>query len=184
MDRCQSGEQTKQGQRRDGLNGKEHKYPLNLCPEIAKTGYVNACSYKDKCRFSHDIEAFTAQKPADLNGDYPFIKADASCPSGLACRFEGTHKDNAPVATSNLLKKSFKANGLSKDVQKLLWKNKMCFTKADAVLKSLRLAKVKKLVDKEEDEVGLDGSYVADETNFKKVVDDSVDSFECPYTFK
>ncbi|KAH1080762.1 hypothetical protein J1N35_020523 [Gossypium stocksii] len=141
----------------------EQKSPLNLCPKIAKTRYVNACSYKDKCRFSHDIEAFMAQKPADL---------------------EGTHKDNAPVATSNLLKKSFKVNGLSKDVQKLLWKNKMRFTKADAVLKYLGLVKVKKLVDKEEDEIGLDGSYAADETNCKKVVDDSVDWFECPYTFE
>ncbi|PPD84733.1 hypothetical protein GOBAR_DD18331 [Gossypium barbadense] len=138
----------------------------------AKTGDVNACSYKNKCRFSPDIEAFMAQKPADLEGDCPFIKADAPCPYGLACRFVGTHKDNTPAATSNLLKKSFEVNGLNKDVQKLLWKNKMRFTKADAVVKSLGLAK---LVD-EEDEVGLDGSHAADVTNCKKVVDDSVDS--------
>ncbi|PPD87018.1 hypothetical protein GOBAR_DD16044 [Gossypium barbadense] len=165
----------------------EQNSPLNLCPEIAKTGDVNACSYKDKCRFSHDIEAFMAQKPADLEGDCPFIKADAPCPYGLACRFAGTHKDNAPAATSNLLKKSSEVNGLSKDVQKLLWKNKMRFTKADVVVKSLGLAgpnwKVKKLVDKEEDEVGLDGSHAADKTDCKKVVDDSVDCSECPSTF-
>ncbi|PPR93890.1 hypothetical protein GOBAR_AA26784 [Gossypium barbadense] len=105
------------------------------------------------------------QKPADLEGDYPFIKADAPCPYGLACRFAGTHKDNAPVATSNLLKKSTEVNGImrlwkNKNVQKLLWKNKMCFTKADVVVKSLGLAK---LVDKEEDEVGLDAAVNAEE---------------------
>nr|KJB22875.1 hypothetical protein B456_004G070900 [Gossypium raimondii] len=120
------------------------------------------------------------QKPADLEGDCPFIKADAPCPYGLACRFVGTHKDNTPAATSNLLKKSFEVNGLNKDVQKLLWKNKMRFTKADAVVKSLGLAK---LVD-EEDEVGLDGSHAADVTNCKKVVDDSVDCSLCPSTFR
>ncbi|KAG8480655.1 hypothetical protein CXB51_025259 [Gossypium anomalum] len=109
----------------------------------ANTRDVNACFYKDKCCFSHDIEAFMAQKPADLEGDYPFIKADAPYPYGLACRFASTHKDNAPVVTSNLLKKSSEVNGLSKD-------------------------KVKKLVDKEEDEVGLDGSHTADKTNCKK----------------
>ncbi|MBA0872735.1 hypothetical protein Goshw_019567 [Gossypium schwendimanii] len=99
----------------------------------------------------------------------------------LWLRFAGTRKDNAPAATFNLLKKSSEVNGLSKDVHKLLWKNKMRFTKADAIVKSLGLApnwKVKKLVDKEEDEVGLDGSHAADEYNCKKVVDDSVDCSE------
>ncbi|KHG29422.1 Potassium transporter 2 -like protein [Gossypium arboreum] len=85
------------------------------------------------------------QKSADLEGDYPFIKADAACPYGLACRFAGMHKDNAPAATSNLLKKSSEVNGImrlwkNKNVQKLLWKNKMRFTKADVVVKSLGLA--------------------------------------------
>ncbi|XP_039040939.1 tRNA-dihydrouridine(47) synthase [NAD(P)(+)]-like [Hibiscus syriacus] len=162
----------------------EQKSASNLCPEIAKTGDVNACSYKDKCRFSHDIEAFLAQKPADLEGDCPFIKADAPCPYGLACRFVGTHKDGASAATSNLLKKCSEVNGLSKDVQKLLWKNKMRFTKADGVLKSLGLMgpnwKKKQLVDKEEDEVGLSGSHAADELECKKVADDSMDCSECP----
>ncbi|KAK8987186.1 hypothetical protein V6N11_026942 [Hibiscus sabdariffa] len=164
----------------------EQKSASNLCPEIAKTGDVNACSYKDKCRFSHDIEAFLSQKPDDLDGDCPSTKADAPCPYGLACRFSGTHKDGASGTTSNLLKKSSEVNGLSKDVQKLLWKNKMRFTKADAVIKSLGLEgpnwKKKQLVDKEEDEVGLSGSHAADETECKKVADDSIDCSECPPT--
>ncbi|XP_022747839.1 tRNA-dihydrouridine(47) synthase [NAD(P)(+)]-like isoform X2 [Durio zibethinus] len=165
----------------------EQKSALNLCPEIAKTGDVNTCPYKDKCRFSHDIQAFMAQKPADLEGECPFITADAPCPYGLACRFAGTHKDGASAATANVLKKSSEVNGLSKDVQKLLWKNKMCFTKADSVIKSLGLMgpnlKTKKLDDKEEDEVVLNGSQAADETECKKVADDSVDCSDCPPTY-
>lgn len=39
----------------------------------------------------------------------------------------------------NGLKRGSEVNGLSKDVQKLLWKNKFSFPKADANLKSLGL---------------------------------------------
>ncbi|PPD79331.1 hypothetical protein GOBAR_DD23734 [Gossypium barbadense] len=35
----------------------------------AKTGDVNACSYKDKFRFSHDIEAFMAQDCKEFQGE-------------------------------------------------------------------------------------------------------------------
>ncbi|XP_021285556.1 tRNA-dihydrouridine(47) synthase [NAD(P)(+)]-like [Herrania umbratica] len=165
----------------------EQKSALNLCPEIAKTGDVNACPYKDKCRFSHDIQAFLAEKPADLEGECPFVRADAPCPYGLACRFAGTHKDGASAASANVLKKSSEVNGLSKDVQKLLWKNKMRFTKADAVIKSLGLTgpnwKIKKLVDKEEDKVVSNGSHAVGETECKLVANDSVDCLECPPTF-
>ncbi|KAK8700045.1 hypothetical protein V6N13_018450 [Hibiscus sabdariffa] len=157
----------------------EKQSALNLCPGIAKTGDVNACSYKDKCRFSHDIQAFIAQKPVDLEGDCPYTQAEVPCPYGLTCRFTGTHKDSASAATANVLKKSSELNGLSKDVQKLLWKNKMCFTKADAVIKSLGLvgtkSKIKKSVDKEEDKVVPNGSQAAGETECKNVTDNSVD---------
>ncbi|OMO74420.1 tRNA-dihydrouridine synthase [Corchorus capsularis] len=164
----------------------EQKSALHLCAEIAKTGDVNACPYKDKCRFSHDLQAFMDQKPADLEGECPFISADAPCPYGLACRFAGTHKDVASATTGNMLKQSSEVNGLSKDVQKLLWKNKMRFTKADAVLKSLGLMgpnKKKMLVDKEEGEVVLNDSHAAaGETESKNAANDSVDCSECPLT--
>ena len=39
----------------------EQKSTRHLCPEIAKTGDVSSCRYSDKCRFSHDIEAFKSQ---------------------------------------------------------------------------------------------------------------------------
>ncbi|XVF45397.1 hypothetical protein PTKIN_Ptkin02bG0202300 [Pterospermum kingtungense] len=163
----------------------EKKSALNLCPEIAKTGDVNACAYKDKCCFNHDIEGFMAQKPADLEGECPFVRLDTRCPYGLVCRFAGTHKDGASAATADVLKKSSEVNGLSKDVQKLLWKNKMRFAKADAAIKSLGLTgpnwKTKKLVE-EEDEVFLDGSHAAGETELKKVANESVDGSECPAT--
>ncbi|CAJ1973020.1 unnamed protein product [Sphenostylis stenocarpa] len=117
----------------------EQKSARNLCPEISKTGDVSSCPYKDKCRFSHDLEGFKAQKPSDLEGQCPFIKTGGSCPYGLACRFSSTHEGGVPSSDPNGLKNSSEVNGLSKDVQKLLWKNKMNFSKADLKLKSLGL---------------------------------------------
>ena len=55
----------------------------------------------------------------------------------MACRFYGTHKGYDGVRNGK--KQLSEINGLSKDVQKLLWKNKMKFLKADSVLKSLGL---------------------------------------------
>ncbi|GLT77904.1 hypothetical protein SLA2020_494590, partial [Shorea laevis] len=103
------------------------------------------------------------QKPADLEGECPFLSKDRPCPYGLACRFLSTHKDAATAGNSNVLKKTSEINGLNKDVQKLLWKNKMRFTKADAVLKSLGLmgpnSKRKKLEAEEEDQILLDNAH-------------------------
>lgn len=79
------------------------------------------------------------QKPADLEGECPFFKAEGFCPYGLACRFSGTHTDGVPSGNPNGRRKCSEINGLSKDVQKLLWKNKMRFPKADAKLKVLGL---------------------------------------------
>lgn len=132
----------------------EKKSALNLCPEIAKTGDISSCRYKDRCRFSHDLEAFNNQKPADLEGDCPFLGAEEPCPFGLACRFSGTHKDTAAAAaTPSSHKKNFEMNSLKKDVQKLLWKNKMRLPKSEARLKNLGLMVHNKSVKKILEEV-------------------------------
>ncbi|XP_027162663.1 tRNA-dihydrouridine(47) synthase [NAD(P)(+)]-like [Coffea eugenioides] len=142
----------------------ELKSALHLCPEVAKSGDVGSCCYGEKCRFSHDVEAFNAQKPADLKGSCPFLKIDQGlCHYGLACRFSGTHRANGVVAAGTLRNE---VNSLNKDVQKLLWKNKMRFPKADATLKLLGLSgKIKKLVDTEDNQVATNGSA---EENAKK----------------
>lgn len=133
----------------------EQKSVGHICPEIAKTGNISSCPYSANCRFSHDLEAFNAQKPPDLEGDCPFLNDEAICPYGLACRFSGTHKHGISNGVTNVRKKSSEMNGLSKDVQKLLWKNKVSFPKADAQLKlhgllGANTLKMKKLDDKGE----------------------------------
>jgi len=79
------------------------------------------------------------QKPSDLEGECPFVKYGVSCPYGIACRFLNTHEGGVPSGDRNGLENSSEVNGLRKDTQRLLWKNKMNFSKADAKLKSLGL---------------------------------------------
>ncbi|GAV60275.1 Dus domain-containing protein [Cephalotus follicularis] len=163
----------------------EKKSVKYICPEISQTGDVNSCRYKDKCRFSHDLEAFKSQKPGDLEGECPFTSGEGPCPYGLACRFAGTHKNGvaADAGDGDARKKNSEINGLIKDVQKLLWKNKMRFPKADAKLKSLGLmgpaAKKKMLEDKDEgDQIISNDSYPTDANGGLKVDGNSVDKSE------
>uniref|UniRef100_A0A6V7QKF5 tRNA-dihydrouridine(47) synthase [NAD(P)(+)] n=1 Tax=Ananas comosus var. bracteatus TaxID=296719 RepID=A0A6V7QKF5_ANACO len=117
----------------------EQKSTLHICIEVARSGNVDSCNYGDKCRFSHDINAYLAQKPADFEGTCPFINVEESCPYGLTCRFLNSHKENIPSESQKFSRKSHEINGLSKNLQKLLWKNKVDFPKADAQLKLLGL---------------------------------------------
>ncbi|KAM1043093.1 hypothetical protein ACFX2B_033999 [Malus domestica] len=110
------------------------KSAAGICPEVAKRADVSRCPYNDKCRFSHDIEAYKAQKPEDIEGECPFMTAQETCPYGLACRFLGSDKDGVEGGDLSARRRSSEVNGLTKDIQKLLWKNKMKFPKADIIL--------------------------------------------------
>ncbi|XP_068646703.1 tRNA-dihydrouridine(47) synthase [NAD(P)(+)]-like isoform X2 [Aristolochia californica] len=113
----------------------EQKSVLHICPDVARSGTASTCRYGGTCRFSHDLEAYKAQKPEDLEGNCPFLSLNAPCPYGIACRFAGTHVES--VSVENL--KSSEMNGLKKDLQKLLWKNKKSFPRADIQLNELGL---------------------------------------------
>jgi tRNA-dihydrouridine synthase 3 len=167
----------------------DQKSTKNICPLIAKTGDITSCPYNDKCRFSHDVEAFKAQKPDDIEGECPFSNGKEPCPYGLACRFLGTHKKDGVFAGNLDAKKiSDEKNGLNKNVQKLLWKNKMRFPKADAKLKSLGLmgkAKSKMIISKatKEDETVPSTCHVTDGNGCSEVngdLDTKLESAEVP----
>ncbi|XP_010555252.1 PREDICTED: tRNA-dihydrouridine(47) synthase [NAD(P)(+)]-like [Tarenaya hassleriana] len=132
----QSGLVQEKKSKRQIKRERREKAALNLCPEIARTGDVNSCPYNEKCRFNHDLEAFKAQKPEDIEGQCPFVTSGVRCAYGLACRFSGTHGDHAGASDA---KENSEMNTFKKETQKLLWKNKMNFLKADAKLESLGL---------------------------------------------
>ncbi|KAI0520252.1 hypothetical protein KFK09_007723 [Dendrobium nobile] len=116
----------------------EQKSALHICSEVAKSGKADGCRFGENCRFNHDIAAFLAQKPADLEGVCPFVTFEELCPYGITCRFFNTHKEHTPESC-DISKKSSEINVLKKDLQKLLWKNKFSFPKADYQLKVLGL---------------------------------------------
>ena len=45
----------------------------------------------DKCKFSHDLDAYLHNKPRDLPGECPFNGRDEPCAFGVACRWFSTH---------------------------------------------------------------------------------------------
>ncbi|PKA53109.1 tRNA-dihydrouridine(47) synthase [NAD(P)(+)]-like [Apostasia shenzhenica] len=124
----------------------ERKSALHICPEVAKSGNVDACRFGGSCRFNHDLEAFMAQKPADLEGICPFVMIEELCPYGITCRYMNTHKKHIPLSNPDILRKSFEVNTLNKDLQKLLWKNEGSFPVANAQLKALGLKEGKSRV--------------------------------------
>lgn len=162
----------------------ELKSALRLCAAVSKSGDSSSCQYGDKCRFSHDIEAFKALKPKDLEGECPFLSMEGRCPYGLACRFLGTHKDVATDGHSDIKRRTSELNEMSKDVQRLLWKHKYQFTKADEVLKSLGLmgpnAKKKKLEAEDEDQILPENAHAADGNGSSvKLAAESGENGEC-----
>eukprot|EP00887_Chlorella_sp_A99_P006956 scaffold2.g6956.t1 len=48
------------------------------------------CSFGDRCRLNHDVEAFLAAKAPELPGRCPFDAAGA-CPFGITCRWASKH---------------------------------------------------------------------------------------------
>ncbi|KAF6154533.1 hypothetical protein GIB67_028419 [Kingdonia uniflora] len=161
----------------------EKKSALHICPEVAKASDASACRYGGNCRYSHDLEAYQAQKPADLEGNCPFLIYEGPCPYGLACRYSGTHRVDVNVNASIVQKKSSEVNGLNKDVQKLLWKNKMKFPKADTHLKLLGLLdkskkKMTEVDEEEADHVTSNGSHAPCENDGGEAVCDYLNSNE------
>ncbi|KAL6885610.1 hypothetical protein ACP4OV_010389 [Aristida adscensionis] len=127
----------------------EQKSTSHLCIQVGKGGNADSCKYGASCRFSHDIDAYLAQKPADLEGTCPFTASEHLCPYGLTCRFLSTHKDKDGLAPEKLPEGNHEINTLNKDTQKLLWKNKYTFPKASAQIKLLGLKDIKKTKPKE-----------------------------------
>ncbi|KFK30482.1 hypothetical protein AALP_AA7G266400 [Arabis alpina] len=154
---------------------RREKATINLCPQVSRTEDVDSCQYKEKCRFNHDIEAFKAQKPEDIEGECPFVASGMKCAYGLSCRFFGNHRD---VAGSSDGKESSEINFFNKETQRLLWKNKMTFVNADAKLKSLGLlghakkSNVEEEIDSEKTRNGVNGTEAVSSEPTSEMIED------------
>ncbi|XP_050419185.2 tRNA-dihydrouridine(47) synthase [NAD(P)(+)]-like [Patella vulgata] len=107
-----------------------------LCPSIRME---RECTFAGRCRFSHDIKAFCEGKPEDLGKTCYMFETFGKCPYGLTCRYGSQHisEDYKNVVNKELWEKKSKdfesMNLLPKDLQKLLWKKKYDFTKANKI---------------------------------------------------
>ncbi|KAG6549561.1 hypothetical protein Mapa_008943 [Marchantia paleacea] len=118
------------------------KSATNICAVVAKTRDPSKCPYGDKCRFNHNLDVYMAQKPPDLPGNCPSLESGEPCSYSLTCRFAGTHKDFYVLESSKKKPSNIPANErniLRKDYQKLLWKNKGQYPKADTQLRAMGL---------------------------------------------
>lgn len=87
-------------------------------------------------------DLWVLQKPPDLPGGCPSLDTGEQCSYGLACRFAGTHIEvdgNGKFLERRSNMASNEQNSLSKELQKLLWKNMGSYPKADAQLQAMGL---------------------------------------------
>jgi len=72
----------------------------DLCSAFSK----GACTFGDKCRYSHNVESYLRAKQPDLPGACPFIAAGKEkCPHGVMCRYLGTHPPVPDTEENKLL---------------------------------------------------------------------------------
>jgi len=130
---------------------------VQLCSSFVQ----GRCAFGDGCRFSHDVSAFLASKPADLPGACPFASQPA-CPYGVACRYARSHSPpdaavaawlasepgsaadsaGAPADAETVVLPAVDAvlperNCVTPSLQAQLRKNQRRFPEADALLEKL-----------------------------------------------
>ena len=72
----------------------------DLCSAFSK----GACTFGDKCRYSHNVDSYLRTKQPDLPGTCPFIAAGKDrCPHGIMCRYLGTHPPTPDTEENKLL---------------------------------------------------------------------------------
>lgn len=105
-----------------------------LCPTVAREG-PDSCRFGEKCRYSHDLAAYIAQRPPDLPiTPCPQFAALGSCGSGVKCRCGSSHiKDGRNVVDEE--KQAHAAenramNALPKDLQRQLRRREFPFKRS------------------------------------------------------
>ena len=109
-----------------------------LCTAIVEG---RACQYGDSCKFSHDLEVFMRERPADLGEVCPIYTLKGMCKFGANCRFGACHID--PHSGVNVQPQDAAANlaGAPPEEKNIVgWeltqqlrKNKFDFSRADAL---------------------------------------------------
>ena len=102
---------------------------VKLCDFVAKG---EECPRGAECKYSHNVDEFMAQKPADLEGVCPWTERHEKCPFGIRCRFYSTHPPKEEE--EKLPTKVHVKNVLSKELQLDLRKKKLNYPIANKVI--------------------------------------------------
>lgn len=112
-----------------------------LCDSIIKN---TPCSYGSGCRKSHDLKAYLAMKPVEIDTTCYVFRQFGSCPFGVTCRFSSDHTITKEAEDGSLISESrisgeerprLVFNILDNDLKNKLWKKKYDFKKSFDILK-------------------------------------------------
>ncbi|KAI7906566.1 uncharacterized protein BX663DRAFT_496948 [Cokeromyces recurvatus] len=97
------------------------------------------CTFGEKCKYSHDLEAYLKSKPADLGDRCVQFDLFGRCPYGYKCRFLNAHlnkEDNTLIIDEKKVAEhpTYILNGITSELQKKLQKNKYEFPKTKAYM--------------------------------------------------
>ncbi|KAG7921215.1 hypothetical protein KL927_000459 [Ogataea polymorpha] len=143
-----SGEKESKKEKKRGQNKKrdlrQAHEEIKLCSSVVDPNdKTKECPYgADKCRFSHDIQAYLASKPADIEGTCPVYAAIGYCPSGVKCRWLGSHynpETGLLLEEEGVEKKEHKGevNWISATTKSQLQKKKLPMPVSDEVIRFL-----------------------------------------------
>ena len=118
--------------RRRGMNKRREIYRpecgVKLCAAVVAG---RPCSYGDSCKFSHDLDAFAADRPPDLGERCPIYSLHGFCRFGVTCRFAGAHLQQQPPPDGRTL--TVEMNAPPPELQARMRKQAYDFSRADAV---------------------------------------------------
>ncbi|CEJ00547.1 hypothetical protein RMCBS344292_14600 [Rhizopus microsporus] len=124
-----------------GQRGKKRiEDSVRLCKYVAVD---EECKIGEKCRFSHDLEAYLAAKPADIGNRCINFDLFGKCSYGYKCRFLSAHLDEnkklivdeKKMAENNV----YTTNGISHETQVALNRSKYKFPRTEAYMATVKV---------------------------------------------
>ncbi|CEG80434.1 Putative tRNA-dihydrouridine synthase 3 (Fragment) [Rhizopus microsporus] len=124
-----------------GQRGKKRiEDSIRLCKYVAVD---EECKIGEKCRFSHDLEAYLAAKPADIGNRCVNFDLFGKCSYGYKCRFLSAHLDEnkklivdeKKMAENNV----YTTNGISHETQVALNRSKYKFPRTEAYMATVKV---------------------------------------------